>query len=326
MMTTTTTWTLDNTIGALQIGVIFAIFLFGIITLQTYLYFRRFSASDPWMLKALVGVVWILELLHTIGICYELYHSTITLFGQPQRLFRFPILGGITLVGGLITLITQCFFSLRVWRALPNPYSYIGVFCMAIAVAHWVGSIVLSARLLIAPTMGAFKWYWLVTCLLVASVVVDLIITVSMLYYLINQRKNALKRVARLLDQLVAYTIRTGVLTSIIALGVAICFQVMSSNLIWLALYTFLAKLYSNSLLSALNERQHLRRRMVHGSSFNFKTETGGTRGHRPRCRVSSRVIDIRAKTSSDSSSQNNNQRYFAPPSENENPHEIEEI
>jgi hypothetical protein len=65
---------------------------------------------------------------------------------------------------------------------------------MVIAVAHWVGSIVLSARLLIAPTREAFKWYWLVTTLLISSVVVDLIITVSMLYYLINQRKNALKR------------------------------------------------------------------------------------------------------------------------------------
>lgn len=65
---------------------------------------------------------------------------------------------------------------------------------MVIAIAHWVGSIVLSARLLIAPTVEAFKWYWLVTSLLVASVVVDLIITVSMLYYLISQRKNALKR------------------------------------------------------------------------------------------------------------------------------------
>lgn len=320
---TTPSRTLDNTIGALQIGVIIAIFLFGIITLQTHLYFRRFVASDSWRLKVLVGAVWILEFLHTTGICYELYHSTITLFGQPQKLFRFSILGGITLVGGFITLVTQCFFSLRVWRVLPNPYRYIGVFCMAIAIAHWVGSIVLSVRLLIAPTMEAFKWYWLVTTLLVASVVVDLIITVSMLYYFTNQRKNALKRVARLLDQLVTYTIRTGFLTSTIALSVAICFQVMPSNLIWLALYTFLAKLYSNSLLSALNKRKYLRRRIAHGSSFNFKSETGSTTGHRPRCRVPSLVVEIVGKTSSDSSSQNNNQRYFT---QNENPHEVEVI
>ena len=148
-----TSWTLDNTIGALLIGVIFAIFLFGIITLQTHLYFRRFAASDPWKLKVLVGfirvkiplfhekakllqvgAVWcvsllslstqilnasasrILELLHTIGICFELYRSTITLFGQPQKLFRFPILGGITLVGGFITLVTQ----VRVKTSLPS--------------------------------------------------------------------------------------------------------------------------------------------------------------------------------------------------------------
>lgn len=54
---TSTSWTLDNTIGALLIGVIFAIFLFGIITLQTHLYFRRFAASDPWKLKVLVGFI-----------------------------------------------------------------------------------------------------------------------------------------------------------------------------------------------------------------------------------------------------------------------------
>jgi hypothetical protein len=190
---------------------------------------------------------------------------------------------------------------------------------MVIAVAHWAGSIVLSARLLIAPTREAFKWYWLVTTLLVSSVVVDLIITVSMLYYLINQRRNVLKRVARLLDQLVAYTIRTGVLTSIIALSVAICFQVMSSNLIWLALYTFLAKLYSNSLLSALNECQHLRRRIVHGSSFEFKVKTGGTTGHWPRCREPAFVIDVVAKTPPDSPSQSI-QRYLT---QNDNPQEV---
>jgi len=55
MHMTTMGCTLANTIGALQIGVIFAVFLFGIITLQTHLYFRRFAASDPWKLKVLVG-------------------------------------------------------------------------------------------------------------------------------------------------------------------------------------------------------------------------------------------------------------------------------
>ena len=45
--------TLDNTLGALQIGSLLAVFLFGIITVQAYSYYMTFR-KDRWPYKTLV--------------------------------------------------------------------------------------------------------------------------------------------------------------------------------------------------------------------------------------------------------------------------------
>ena len=48
------TTTIDNSFGALLIGVVIAVFLFGIVTLQVHLYFSQF-AEDRKVFKALVS-------------------------------------------------------------------------------------------------------------------------------------------------------------------------------------------------------------------------------------------------------------------------------
>ena len=45
---------LDQTIGALEIGSLFSVFLFGILTLQIYNYYHTFR-DDGWKIKALVS-------------------------------------------------------------------------------------------------------------------------------------------------------------------------------------------------------------------------------------------------------------------------------
>jgi len=53
---------LHDTIGALQIGSLFAIFLFGIVTVQAYLYYNAFR-EDRWMYKTLVSVQFFLSII-----------------------------------------------------------------------------------------------------------------------------------------------------------------------------------------------------------------------------------------------------------------------
>jgi hypothetical protein len=49
----TTAFNPHATIGALEIGVLLSSFLFGIVTVQTFMYFKKFP-NDTWMLKLLV--------------------------------------------------------------------------------------------------------------------------------------------------------------------------------------------------------------------------------------------------------------------------------
>ncbi|EDR06567.1 uncharacterized protein LACBIDRAFT_300118 [Laccaria bicolor S238N-H82] len=291
---------LTDTVGALLIGTLFSVFLFGVVTLQTHLYFTQFR-EDHWSTKALVGGIWLLEVGHTIAICYEIYHATIVLYGRPDKLTQFPALGATLTIGGLITLLVQGFFALRVWKVLPDPFRYVGLVCGLASFARMIGSTFLSYQGITTPSAAqyAVQWKWLITTLLVGGAIIDVTIAASMVYYLHKSRKNAFSKVARLLDRLVAYTIRTGLLTSVSAVALLICFLSIPETLIWLALYTFLAKLYSNSLLSALNERREMRETIYSASVELYGEPRTGTVVRRdPTGRENSR-IDVRRKKAS---------------------------
>ncbi|KAF8970088.1 hypothetical protein BDZ97DRAFT_1791886 [Flammula alnicola] len=259
---------LNNTIGALQIGSLFGVFLFGIVSLQTYNYYNAYR-DDGWVNKPLVATIWLLEIAHTLGINYEVYRVTIILYGKPWLLGRFQGIGAVTIFGGGITLIVQTFFALRLSRLLPRPYNHTGIICIIISSLRFIATIYLTVEGIVAINMTVYreKCEWIVSATFIASAVVDITIAVSMMYFLARQRRQV-KRISRLLDRLVMYTVRSGLLTSISAIAVVLCFQLMPDNFIWLAVYTFVAKLYSNSFLSALNARKDLRADIINGDSI----------------------------------------------------------
>lgn len=49
----------------------------------------------------------VLELGHTIGICVEVYRTTIVFAGRPLEYNNFIGIGIATLLGGVITMIAQ---------------------------------------------------------------------------------------------------------------------------------------------------------------------------------------------------------------------------
>ncbi|KAJ2912093.1 hypothetical protein MD484_g8321, partial [Candolleomyces efflorescens] len=185
----------DDTLGALQIGAILAVYLFGIITLQAYTYFRHFP-EDKIVFKALVGTVWTLELAHSALVSYEVYRVTIKLYGRPDLVERFIGLGVITVIGGFITMFCQIFFSARLWKVLPRPYAYIGIVCIVLTSIRCVGSSLLGAEAILAPNVKEFrtKWHWLITTLLTVGAAIDVTIAGAMLYFLARKRGHSLNK------------------------------------------------------------------------------------------------------------------------------------
>jgi len=122
----TTSITLTNTLGVLEIGSLLGVFLFGVVSLQTFNYYSMYP-DDSWVNKTLVATVWyclhspnfvsanqivsflfrICEIVHTVGVNYEVYQTTIILYGRPDLLMKFTVIGAVSVFGGFITLLVQ---------------------------------------------------------------------------------------------------------------------------------------------------------------------------------------------------------------------------
>ncbi|KAJ6501017.1 hypothetical protein C8R47DRAFT_1211292 [Mycena vitilis] len=73
---------LDNTLGSLYIGVVLASVVFGINSMQSFLYFAEHSKRDGWFVKLFVSVLWVLELLTVVLINHGVYFYSISNFGD----------------------------------------------------------------------------------------------------------------------------------------------------------------------------------------------------------------------------------------------------
>ncbi|TFK16743.1 hypothetical protein FA15DRAFT_606470 [Coprinopsis marcescibilis] len=200
---------IDDTFGALQIGSLFSMFLFGIVTLQCYVYSTRFE-DDRKVFKLLVSAVWILELAHTISIAYEVYTATITHYGKADQYTRYPGFGLATIFGGTITMLVQTFFAFRVYTILPSPWRFVGLFCILLTTARCVVSVYAGIKGILATSIAGYteRFRAMLAALLISGAVIDVVVAVSMLWFLIRRRGDAMESAVRLIDKLVVYTVR----------------------------------------------------------------------------------------------------------------------
>ncbi|KJA17966.1 hypothetical protein HYPSUDRAFT_79446 [Hypholoma sublateritium FD-334 SS-4] len=249
--------TMQNTFGALEIGATVSVFLFGVATLQAHVYFTRFP-DDRRYFKALVACVWLLELGHTIAVAYELYRTTILLYDAPNvEMMPHPALGAVIILGAYIATLTQIFFCYRLYTVLPPPLRPIGPATALASAARsvlvtYAGAVAISAASYAAFVARMHRW---VTVLLALGAAIDVVIAGAMVYFLLAKRERTHMRTVRLIDRLIAFTLRTGLVTSMAAVSVIVVYKVMPSNLVFLAVYTSFSKLYTNSLLFSFNSR-----------------------------------------------------------------------
>jgi len=250
----------DSTIGALEIGALVSIFLFGLVTVQTYTYTYRFP-KDPKLLRVLVPFVWLLEFGHTVCICHALYTITVSEYGKFWLLEIPPqSLNVAILFSGFVGPIEQGWFALRIYKF--SNKMLLPLFCLFLAVVRFIGSITLSViafhRL---PLMEyTLHWTWLLTSILVIGAATDVILATSLCYHLSKWRGAGFERTTRLIGRLMIWSIETGLLTSIAAVALLVCFLTMPNNFVWIGIFSILARLFSNSFLGSLNARPNLAR------------------------------------------------------------------
>ncbi|KAI0348337.1 hypothetical protein BDW22DRAFT_1350524 [Trametopsis cervina] len=256
----------DNTLGALFIGAIAAIFLSGIMATQVFMYWRLYP-KDHNRFKIMVAIVWALDLAHSAMVCAANWFYLVENFANldaPNQI-AWPVDATIALTAWT-TLVVHIFFTQRVYT-LSKQNLVLTVPIGVLAVLRVVSALACTASMSRAKTWEKFRddSAWLFTTGLSVSAALDVLIAGSLII-LLHKSRTGWKSMDHLINTIVVYTIENGLLTSIFAVMSLICWVTMSGNLIFLALHFTIAKLYANSFLATLNARKTLQQRS-HSSS-----------------------------------------------------------
>ncbi|KAF8958191.1 hypothetical protein BDZ97DRAFT_1009766 [Flammula alnicola] len=246
----------DGVLGAVEVSTFLSLILYGVSLSQGYTYFRR-SQEDRLALKALVSLLLFLETCHSFTAAMAVYYDTVTRW-QSAEANSYPISTNV-MVETLVTLVVQCFFTFRIYRLSDS--LLITIACLFLVLLRFIGGVVLVVELYLdVPNHPnglsmVVQFSWLITSSLAVGGAADVLIAIFMTYYLRKfDSPTNLKSTTDIINRLVRWSLKTGLITSMTSVAVIICFQAMQ-NMVWFGLYIILAKLYSNSLLVSLNAR-----------------------------------------------------------------------
>ncbi|KAJ6564711.1 hypothetical protein B0H19DRAFT_1026338 [Mycena capillaripes] len=246
---------LDTTVGALEVGILASLFLSGVFTVQVWLYFQRYR-GDPWGLKFLVGLTWGLDFAHTIAVCHTLYTITVTQYGKPEFLILPPLsLSFAILMSGFIGPLEQGWFTYRLFKLMKTPA--LPLVCAILALTRFGGIVGLSVLGLSAYPLPeyAVRAGPLIETVVIVSAVLDTILVTSLCYQLSSWRLDRSRVMQKVVNQIITWTIETGALTIVGALGLLIAFLTMKNNFVYIGFFVVIPKQFSNSLLLSLNAR-----------------------------------------------------------------------
>ncbi|KAH9902427.1 hypothetical protein C8Q73DRAFT_3044 [Cubamyces lactineus] len=269
---------LQNTFGAYLVCTFLGCMLFGLTTHQTYRYYRLYP-TDGIGLKALVGLLLCLDILHTITSCHVCYYYLVNNYFNPESMAIgvWSIRLGITETG-LVILVSHCFYARRLFL-LGNGH-FFPVSIIAVLLITEIGfCIAATAESFIQGSFESFfKYQWMIWAVLSVAVLVDLVATSILTYYL-RRSRTGFKKTDSMVDILMVYAINTGLSTSVLTFASLICAIVSPHDLVWAAITVVSTKMYANSLLAVLNSRRSLIDKGLEG----FETGSFGLKVVDPR-------------------------------------------
>ncbi|KAL5532065.1 hypothetical protein ACEPAF_5629 [Sanghuangporus sanghuang] len=275
MSETSTQVAIDNTYGALLIGTMVAMGLWGAATIQMYYYFNQFP-KDEWRLKALVVAIWTLDTTHQGLISHSCYAYLVTNYANPTFLYTITSsLSVMVLISvsyfrlrsreidllrdlqGIICFLVQFFLLYRVWR-LSEKNMFLVIILFAMSVAQFVTNALYYTKgsNLTVITLSSIAWLSKLVNSLSAGTDVSI---AAVLIYLLHRSRTGFKRSETLINKLIFFTINTSALTSIVAVFSVIFVTVYPDALIYVAFYVNISKMYTNTFFATLNARKSTR-------------------------------------------------------------------
>ncbi|KAI0829045.1 hypothetical protein BC628DRAFT_1192913 [Trametes gibbosa] len=250
-------------LGALFIGVVLASSLYGVTSLQTYIYFTRHS-NDTKTLKSIVFFLWIINTLRIAILAVAGYTYMVMDFTHPAAVLvpSWTIFPSTVLLVGLNNTLIRVVFCYRIWR-LGGKYWWI-----APAVVFGVATFGLTLAFSIVAhgfkTWGQLELpeaSWMLTAPFAMGMVADIFISTS-LSVLLAKRKTGYARSDSVVQRLIIYAINNAILSTMCGMLVLVTYLTAPSNFAFMCLYIVYPELILNALLATLNGRPSLKNMM----------------------------------------------------------------
>ncbi|KAI0089318.1 hypothetical protein BDY19DRAFT_137487 [Irpex rosettiformis] len=270
------------------IGTIFNVMLYGIMILQTYLYFTVYKRDRIWM-KAYVALLFVCDSINCAFAIALVYIPFIKQFGNQNALANATWLSAADpAMTGIIACFVQLFFAWRI-KVLTGSWPLVLVIA-SFSITQMFGGLGTAIGMHTVPEYTEFQRLQVIVIIwLAASALTDTIITVSLVGYL-GMHKTGFSSTDDSINRIIRLTVQTGMVTAVCAIVDLICFLVTPNGL-HLAFNIPLSKLYTNSLMSSLNSRagwgyDHTSSHKMPdrfgpaNSRFTFRSDLGHDGGH----------------------------------------------
>ncbi|VDC07099.1 unnamed protein product [Peniophora sp. CBMAI 1063] len=254
---------LDNTLGALYVGVIFSSIVYGVICTQAFLYYTEHCKRDGWFLKGFVAFLWFLETVTCVLFNFGMYYYTVTNFGDYDALLHSATVWSILVEIGLstfIALLVQCFFAHRVY-ILGGKTLVLPIIIVILSLAQFsLGMVYTDVSLSFKRLSGGTSDFPYVISLFGLELVADCTIAASSIYYLRSRASHSgISTTRRVINLIIKFVVNTCLLEVFCLIPILALWTAEADTLIFSPFVCSLPRIYSASVMCSLNNRDHLR-------------------------------------------------------------------
>lgn len=266
--------TIDNTLGALLVGGLLAMALWGVTCVQTFTFFMQKTRDTP-LFKFIIALLWCLDTWDSATNCHFLYYYFVTNYLNPAAAFR-PVWSLIIHVANTAVsgFFIRAMFALRFYQLSERNVPFT-ILILAISATDLAVGIVITVKAFGITSYVDLKsisnLFYLNFAATLAS---DLAVTVGLATLLLLS-KTGFRRTDSLINTLMMYMVNTGLLVVIDAALGMIAYLALPQSLIFYAFYLFQSKLYFNSYLAMLNARGDLRSKSEEPVSIHLSQLSG---------------------------------------------------
>ncbi|KAI0045535.1 hypothetical protein FA95DRAFT_1607644 [Auriscalpium vulgare] len=250
--------------GALIIGVVLAAMLYGVTSQQVVFYFGHFP-QDGFFVKLWVIALWILDTVTTALSGHVVYNFFVLRFGElsyfPLSNWAFSV---AALTTGAIIFLVQAFFIFRIRklrrRVFPESRltNVMFVFFTLLSLYAFATSIQLTYYDVSLPEAASRRPIYISNITIGTGL--DVLITFAMVLIL-HQHRNEFAAKRNSIEQLIFFFFTRGVILTVFqALQVTLSYAAPKTNS-WFVVFVCISKVYANSALVTLNNRERLERR-----------------------------------------------------------------